>query len=387
MIDLHNDDNLEILTKISQGEGLPDFVKQADVSLLAKPSELPKEAFALESKRLYPMFDKASVWLSSRYFTKSAQKIPEPTRTVVGNRLKKACGVFGIEWPKEKAGEVVKLAESDYALIEEHNGKKILRYPINTKESAEASISKFSSEYTLYPPDWRRKTAERLLKKANGYGIKPGKKDFVNKYACQTKSLETIKTAMKLRSKYTTSGEFSRLYRDIIEKSAQEDPETLVGAIDVLDRSSGLARYWDHGISDPYLSVYKQAEEEKEEVSEKDIKVEEVEVESNKNKDEGNKEEEGREEESENKDEEGKEEEESEGKSAEVSGRTISIAERPVSIDRLLEMPLEWYSDLLGDDVAKEIADGNEINEEKLKMILVSLPRPSQLLIVNNLPN
>lgn len=380
MIDIHNDDNLEILTKISQEEGLPDFVKQADVSLMASPSELPKEAFAIESKRLYPMFDKASTWLSSRYFTKSAKGIPEPTRTAVGNKLKKACSAFGITWPKEKAKEVVKLAESDYALVDEHNGRKILRYPINTKENVEASIYKFSSEYALYPPDWRKKAAERLLEKAGEYGIKFGPKDSVSKYACRTKSLETIKTAMKLRSRYTTSDEFSQLYRDIIEKSAQEDPETLVSAIDILDRSSGLARYWDHGISDPYLSVYKQAEEEK--VPEKDVLVEDVVLESGEDK-----EEEGSKEEPENEDGDDVDVEESEGKSAETSGRTITLADRPISIDQLAGMPLEWYSDILGDDVAKEIADGNEIDEEKLKIILASLPRPSQLLIVNNLPN
>lgn len=32
------------------------------------------------------------------------------------------------------------MAESDYALVEEHNGKKIIRYPANTKESTDASI-------------------------------------------------------------------------------------------------------------------------------------------------------------------------------------------------------------------------------------------------------
>lgn len=97
MIDLHNDDNLEILAKISQEENLPDFVKQADVSLMAKQSELPKEAFALESKKLCPMFDKASTWLSSRYFIKLAQQVPPPTRTAVEGKLKKAYSVFGIE--------------------------------------------------------------------------------------------------------------------------------------------------------------------------------------------------------------------------------------------------------------------------------------------------
>lgn len=362
MIDLHNDDDLEILNKISQEENLPDYVKQADISLMAKQSELPKEAFALESKKLYPMFDKASTWLSSRYFTKSAQRIPLPTRTAVEGKLKKACSVFGVEWPREKVKEQVKLAESDYALVEEFNGKKIVRYPVNTKESAEASIQRFSAEYSLYPPDWRRKTAEILSKKASEYGIKTNKKEPVNKYSCQTKSLEVIKTAMKLRSKYTKSEEFSQLYRDVIEKSAQEDPETLVGAIDVLDRSSGLSRYWDHGIADPYLSVYKEAEEEKQDSAE-DVKVEDVKVKCDKDKDEAG------------------------DKSAEISGRTITLADKVVPIDQLTEMPLEWYSDLLGDDVVKEIADGNDIDEEKLKMILASLPRPSQLLIVNNLPN
>ncbi len=40
----------------------------------------------------------------------------------------------------------------------------------------------------------------------------------------------------------------------------------------------------------------------------------------------------------------------------------------------------------LGEDIAGEISEGDDINPEKLKMIISSLPRPSQLLPASNLP-
>ena len=361
MIDIHNDNDLEILQKIAQEERLPDFVKQADASLLATPSELPKEAFALESKRLYPMFDKASAWLSSRYFTKFAKEIPEPTKFVVAGKLKKACGLFGVEWPKEaKKQEMVKLAESDYAMVEKFEDRSVMKYPINTKESTERSIEQFGNEYALYPPQWRQVTAEKLLKKADEFKINIHQSSPVHKYTCRTKSTDTIKMAMSLRARYTKSPEFSKLYCDLIEKSAQEHPDAVVDVIELLDKSSGLSRYWDNGIPDPYLSVYKKAEEKKED-TDKDLKIVAVK---------------------------GRCEEDEEGDETETkhASQSIMLAERNVPLSQLTQMPLEWYGDLLGEDIANEIADGDEIDEEKLKMILASLPRPSQLLIVNNLP-
>ena len=361
MIDIHNDDNLEVLNKIAAEEQLPDFVKQAEASLLASPSELPKEAFALESKRLYPMFDKASAWLSSRYFTKFAREIPEPTRYMVEGKLKKACVLFGVEWPKEaKKPEMAKLAESDYAMVEKFEDKSVMKYPVNTKESTERSIEQFGSECALYPPKWRRAAAEKLLKKAGEFKINIHPSSPVHKYTCHTKSPDTIKMAMSLRARYTKSPEFSKLYCDLIEKSAQEHPDAVVDVIELLDKSSGLSRYWDNGIPDPYLSVYKKAEEKKED-TDKDLKIVAVK---------------------------GRCEEDEEGDETETkhASQSITLAERNVPLSQLTQMPLEWYGDLLGEDIAKEIADGNEIDEEKLKIILTSLPRPSQLLIVNNLP-
>lgn len=361
MIDIHNDDNLEVLNKIAQEEPLPDFVKQAEASLLANPSDLPKEAFALESKRLYPMFDKASAWLSSRYFTKSANEIPEPTKYMVEGKLKKACDIFGVAWPVETHGSAsVKLAEADHAMVEKYEDKTVMKYPVNTKESTEYSVEQFGNECALYPPQWRVATAEKLLKKASEFKINIHPSNPIHKYTCHTKSLDTIKTAMSLRARYTKSPEFTKLYRDLIEKSAQEDADTIIGVIDVLDKSSGLARYWDNGIPDPYLSVYKKAEEKKED-TDKDLKIEAVKGECD-------------------------EDEECDETESKHASQSIVLAERNVPLSQLTEMPVEWYGDLLGEDIANEIADGGEIDEEKLKIILTSLPRPSQLLIVNNLP-
>lgn len=360
MIDIHNDNNLETLLKIAKEEPLPDFVKQSDASLLATPADLPKEAFALESKRLYPMFDKASTWLSSRYFTKFAKEIPEPTRSVVGSKLKKACELFGAEWPaaKKPEPEMVKLAESDYAMVEKFEDKSVVKYPVNTKEATERSIAQFGGECALYPPRWRQKTADTLLKKAGEFKINVHASSPVHKYTCRTKSPETIKMAMHLRASYTKSHEFSTLYRGLIEKSAHEDAGAIIDTVEFLDKSSGLARYWDNGIPDPYLSVYKRAEEEKKD-ADKDLKIEAVKGDCEDGCDETE---------------------------AKHASQSIVLAERNVPLSQLTQMPLEWYSDLLGEDIAKEMEDGNEIDEEKLKIILTSLPRPSQLLVVNNLP-
>jgi len=363
MIDIHNDDDLVLLAKIAEEEPLPDFVKQADASLMAMPSELPKEAFALESKRLYPMFDKASAWLSSRYFTESAKEIPEPSRLMVEGKLKKACSLFGIEWPREtRKPEMAKLAESDYAMVEKFEDKSVIKYPVNTKESTDHSIRQFGGECALYPVEWRRTTAEKLLKRAGDFGIDVHPSSPVLKYTCRTKSPETIKMSMHLRARYTKSEEFSNLYRDLIEKSAQEHPDTIMGVVELLDNASGLARLWDNGIPDPYLSIYKKAEEKKED-TDKDLKIEAVKDKREEDDDDGC--------------------DETESKHA---SQSITLAERNVPLSQLTQMPIEWYSDLLGEDIADEIADDGEIDEEKLKMILASLPRPSQLLIVNNLP-
>lgn len=348
MIDLHTDDDLQVLMQISESEGLPDFVKQADVEVIATRSELPKEAFAMPSSRLYPVHDRVSTWLSSRYFTKSASSIPEPTKSMTAQKLKEACELFQVTWPEETVKDVPQISKSAYALSEMYNNTQVLRYPVNTKDNTETSILKFAEEYKSLPPEWRRRAALTLYKKAKECHLAINNNHPVQKYASQEKCVDAITDAMNVRAS-NTGDEYACIYKGLAEKAAGEDPEVLVAAIDALDKASGISKHWDTRIPDPYLSVYKKAAAE----PQMDIKVEEINIEDEPEK------------------------------SAETM---IVLAGRKIPSSRMEEMPVEWYKDILGDDVANEISDGSDINPEQLRLVLESLPNASQLLLVSNLP-
>lgn len=348
MIDFHTDDNLQVLDRICKDEELPDFIKQADAEVLALRSELPKEAFAMPSTRLYPVHDKASTWLSSRYFMKTAQTIPEPTLSMTSQKLKEACELFQISWPEEVADEAPRLSKAAYALSETYNDEDVLRYPVDSKDNTEIGIMKFAEEYQSLPPDWRRQAALVLHEKAGEYGLAIDNNHPVQKYASQNRCASTITDAMNVRANHV-GGEYASLYRELAKKSAEENPEVIVAAIDGLDRASGISRHWDTRIQDPYLSVYKDASAR----PPLDVKVEEIAIEDDTEK---------------------------------LAEPVIALADRNIPLSRLEPMPLEWYAEILGDDLADEISDGDDINLEKLKIVLESLPRSSQLLLVNNLP-
>lgn len=348
MIDFHTDDNLQVLSQICECEELPDFVKSADAETLALRSELPKEAFALTSKRLYPVHDRASTWLSSRYFIKAAASIPEPTKSVVERKLKEACELFEIAYPEEAVSKTPQISKSAYALSETRNGAEVLRYPVDTKDNTEMSMLKFAEEYKSLPPAWRRRTALVLHKKAREHGVIVYNNHPVQKYASQHKSVGAVTDAMNVRARHADS-EYAGLYKGLIGKSADEDPEVIVAAIDGIDRASGMSVHWDTRIPDPYLSVYKDAQAP----PSLDVRVENINV----------------------------------GPYIEkLAEPMIVIADRSIPASRLEEMPREWYAEILGDDMANEISDGDDINTEKLKLVLGSLPRTTQMLLVNNLP-
>ncbi len=350
MIDFNNDDDLQVLGEISEYEGLPDFVKKADAELMSAASELPKEAFAIPSTRLYPMYDQASTWLSSRYFVKSANSIPEPTRSTVENVLKEACSLFDITWPDTVVDPAPEISKSAYALSEEHGGNEVLRYPVDTKDNTELSVVKFAEEYKSFPPLWRRSAALAIKKKAAEQGVVVGDNHPVLKYAAEDKCVDTITDALNVRASHADE-KYASLYKDLIEKAAGEDPGVLVDVIEGLDKAANIAKYWDIKLPDPVLSVYKTAEVKS---TLPDVKVEEVVI--------------------------------ADGTEKAAAGDMITLADRNISLSQLEEMPLEWYEEILGDDVAAEISEDGTIHPEKLKMILESIARPSQLLIVNNLP-
>lgn len=353
MFDISNDEGLETLKKISSEEAIPEFVKQAEASLFTMQSELPKEAYALESKRMYPIFDKASTWLSSRYFLKSAEQMPDLVAKMVFDKIKAACELYSVKWPESLALEnkIEKLASECYAMNEVSGDTTVLKYPMNTKEAVEISARKFNDEHKLFPMEWRAKTARNLNVMASHFQLSLPEGCAVVKYSCENKSDEQIKTATDARSRLVADKEFTELYKELGEKAASIDGPTAVRALEVIDRASGVARYWDNGIMDPYLSVYKKAALVT--VEDEGFSVREIAVPGPSN-----------------------------DKSA---GESVVLADRSIPLSTLESMPLEWYSEILGEDIAKEIASGDDVDSSKLKVILSSLPRPSQLLLVSHL--
>lgn len=348
-----DNNHLNMLRCVATESDIPDFVKKADVSEITVHPDLPKEAFCIPSQRLYPVHNKVNTWLSSRHFVKAGHELPEPTRSITETRLKSACQMFGIEWPAPVQEKKAERSDTDFALLMEHNNKTRRYYPVFNKESAEQSIQKFGKEYTLYPPDVRILAAQNLEKKAREYGIQLDENSPVLKYTEQNVCLKTASDAINVRSAMT-KGEYPSLYNSLLKKvaAAEESPGVLVEAIDAVDRVTGLARYWDTRIPDPYLSVFKKADEQKE-VKHQGITVKRIDIPSCNEK---------------------------------TAQDTITLADRNISVDRLASMPLDWYEEILGDDIAKEIADGDSIDIESMKIILKSLPRSTQMLLVNNLP-
>jgi hypothetical protein len=170
------------LYTLMRGKELPEYVKTAEVDDYDTIQNLPKEAFADEDRRIYPINTPARTYVSNAYFMSKRADIfktyGEKYAGLLESKIKEAASIFEISEDLENFSQAhEKQASEDYSL--RHLGTfKLLGeggpldlYPVKTAEDLVKSAEHLVNNMHNYPFDWRREMSQNVVKLAGELGV------------------------------------------------------------------------------------------------------------------------------------------------------------------------------------------------------------------------
>jgi hypothetical protein len=313
------DDNFGLLKKFFNDKEMPGFIKKADIMNQEDLNLLPDHAFALvlvggeKPLRKYACIDKAHTAVNAMYFLEKKASLPEKARTVAAENIVRACAHFQLVPPTP----LVKEAKSDKILIKsdgpiittkrtkkaELTGTSLMPIDAPTSRAKLASImgspyveleleeDPFIGKVAEYDPGShvldpncklasydhvsravrffeengkemhpriRHEVCVKIASRANKLGVPLD--TVIQKYGSLTyASPFEFNTAVEMRKRVwgDLGNEAGPTMLDkLIEKRASMEPSIFAEALSELDIATGVDRYWDEGLCDPWLTTF-----------------------------------------------------------------------------------------------------------------------------------
>jgi len=314
------DDGFESFQRMMQGRDVPDFIKTASVLDQEDLQRLPDHAFAMVvvgdgySMRKYACIDPAHVAVNVMYFLEHADDLHEGAREKVAHNLLRACNHFSITPPvalskmaagdkvliktdgtnitvskREKTSElsgtpvmplsarpsIAKLSgviNDPYITPGEPSPRRPQQYdpavcalddgtlPLASYGQVKEAMAFFHSFNGDMHPRQRHEVCVKIAARADALGIPVD--DVIRKYGSRTFETSVfLKSAALTRKQIWAemqNGEAPHLLEQLLEKQASAEiaPEVFAEALAELDVTTGIDRYWDSSIPDPWFSTY-----------------------------------------------------------------------------------------------------------------------------------
>jgi hypothetical protein len=278
--------------------------------------DLPDTAFAWPGRRQFPIHTREQATISLGY-RKFASAVPQE----VDAMLMKAAELYEID-TKIFDKTVIKQASPDQWLLPEKQRFKVAS-AVDVKDMERILHEK----YATLSVDDRMQAFYRLCKLAEQYEVplSPATHKIAGFTLTSTKTLKTWiearkMAAEKLGSNIANAYEKVAAMFDKVEPYVKDRPYQLkiATALAELDRASGVDRYYGKSIPDPFRSVFNMDK---------------------------------------------------------LASETVKIGSGMIADKQLLSsLPLSFWEDALGPEVAQEIAPTGEVNVELLEQVLPTLP-------------
>ena len=335
-MDFYTDKYLQIFVDIK--DDLPEFVKKASVSTQEELQSLPDIAFADKKNRELPINSKANTFLSSIYFVKSSEDKGIEPNPIILKALVKAAYIQNIE------EEVLKLFDNyspknfiiKYAIDKTDTSfGDVKHFNISTPNLLKKATANFTNNYIKFPIEWRVEISKNIIKQANAYNIILDN-DLINTYG-EAKACNRLQTAASVGSRVNkVSNSEHKMFIVKLAKAIRNTGLKTIGEMtktaSVLlkfDRLVGLDSYYKQGLKDPYQTVFNLSIKQAEEI---------------------------------------------------VAG--ININGKQYNYKELEQIPVQIFTEALGEDFAESILDEDKaINLDLLKDISPTLPKPEAKLL------
>lgn len=246
---------------------LPDYVKQASQSVLEPAESLPTTAFADIVRKRFPCHTKAATYISYMYFLEGKDDIPDKSAGLIQSRLNNFAARWGIA-PDVKALRTKHAAahrnsrdalpDSAFAIVwVDDGGRKSRHLPLRNAMEVKIAAEWFRTNRDHFKWDDRQTIATKILDKAARFGAGLGEAldDMLEKQAGQGVYVPSVAAEM-IQNRVRAVDKLPEAVRLQMLKLAKEvqanpalatDPATtanLARTIDVFDRGYGLAGHY-----------------------------------------------------------------------------------------------------------------------------------------------
>ena len=269
-LDFYDDGGALLKDLIPDLSEIPSFVKTASVSS-ADPSDYALVILENGSTtNKFNISDQGNTWLSSLYYSVNKDSLPEEAQKVASTMIKAASEAYGVPLTdtilqdsidyNDLESNVVDLSNSSISpnVIKE-DGMFALgdKYPINNPSQVIAAQEYFVDNVKRLKPEDRREYAVKVAHVAGEFGVSVSEE--ISDYSGEDYS-PTLDNHLAVRYSILQRDGAPVPVRDSLIKVAslrgQVSPEEFAHLLTEFDSITGLNRYWDTDISDPWYSTF-----------------------------------------------------------------------------------------------------------------------------------
>lgn len=305
VLDFYDDSKHELMSKIA----MPAALARAQTTVLTddQHAALPDTDFGLivltkraAVMRRYPVNDPGNTWLSAQYFHRTHEKLAWPARFIAAKFIKSACSAYGVPSSKmvdsyaARVGEdeapnntfvegsesgwmLRKLAQREFiekqataaevnAFVEmpnEHfalvvraeDGAIIRKYAMPDQHHVKTAAAYFDKYAMDLLPEHRHRFARNVQARAAELDVDVSGHDTLTKWASPGWNQHVV-AHIEQRKSLLPRNQSARSVLDKLAASLSEtSPEDAAAALQAIDTATGLDRYYDRGVTDPYASA------------------------------------------------------------------------------------------------------------------------------------
>lgn len=306
VLDFYDDNKHEFMTKIAMPKGLGGL--QVTQLTPEQHERLPDSDFGLviltkraSVLRKFPVNDPGNAWLSSQYFQNTHEKLAFPARFVAAKYIKTACDAYGVpasnavakyashaamdgdidgnvfvegseqRWMLQRlaqnelfskqasAAEVNALMEAPnehFALVMRMpDGAVVRKYAMPDAHHVKMAAAYFDKYAMDLPPEHRHRFAVSVQHRAEDLGVDLSTNELLEKWA-STNWNRHVHAHIEQRKSLLPRNDKARDALDkLASMLAETNPEDAAQALQTIDQATGLTKYYDRGLSDPYAST------------------------------------------------------------------------------------------------------------------------------------
>lgn len=311
VLDFYDDAQHELLRKIAApvemrnvptevlGEEERDALDDNEFGLVV----ITKRASVL---RKFPVNDPGNAWLSAQYFNDTHRKLAFPARFVAAKFIKQACDAYEVPsshavdayaaraddeieantfvegsesaWMLRKLAErellekqataaemnaELELPDESFALVlHQEDGTVIRKYAMPDPEHVRKAASYFDKYAMDLPPEYRHRFAVAVRNRADELDVDIDGHDGIHKWASVTWNRHVHAHLEQRKSLLPRHEEAAGILDKLASMIDESSPEDMASALQTFDEATGLTRYYDRGLTDPYASTMAKVSEE-----------------------------------------------------------------------------------------------------------------------------